>query len=149
MKRLIVLVLLIGVLTVLTACSPIDDINAVVNNFWEQWKAGNAANMVDLMTDEVEYALLIPDNALVSSLMKLPATKGIPAERLVEALVSSSIPTSGTLSISSTEEFGKYAIVTCLFNANADPNTKLEFIFHLNDTDDGWKINFFGIKEII
>lgn len=149
MKRLVVVVLLMGILTVLTACNPIDDINAVVNNFWEQWKAGNAANMVDLMTDEVEYALLIPDNALVSSLTKLPATKGIPAEMLVEALVSSSIPTLGTLSISSTEEFGKYAIVTCLFTANADPNTKLGFIFHLNDTDDGWKINFFGIKEII
>lgn len=42
LKRLVVVILLVGVLTALAACASIDGINAVVNNFWDQWKAGNA-----------------------------------------------------------------------------------------------------------
>ena len=152
MKRLIVIVLLMGALTVLTACAPKpEEVNAVVNNFWDQWKAGNEAGMVDLMTDEVDYGMLYPDDALAgslaASLAKLPVNRSIPAETLAAALASSSLPNSGTFSISSTEAFGEYAIVTCqLFITTAEPIKILQFIFHLNDTDAGWKINFLGIK---
>jgi len=151
LKRLAVIVLLMGTLTVLAACASIEDINAVVNNFWDQWKAGNAAGMVDLMTDEVDYGMLYPDDALAgslaASLAKLPVNRSIPAETLAAALASSSLPNSGTFSISSTEAFGEYAIVTCqLFITTAEPIKILQFIFHLNDTDAGWKINFLGIK---
>ena len=149
MKRLIALVLLIGVFTVLTACDPIDELNAVVNNFWEQWKAGNAANMLDLMTEEIEYALLIPDGTSSTSLTLPPAAKGVPASTIVDMLIASSFQDVATLSITSTETYGKYGIVTCLFSLNSDPSDKVEFVFHLNDTDDGWKINFVGVKDII
>lgn len=151
MKRLVVIVLLVGALTVLAACASIDDINAAVNNFWDQWKAGNAAGMVDLLTDEVSYGLLLPDDlatSIATSLARLPANRSVPAATLVASLLSTPIPTLATFSISSTEAFGEYAIVTCLFTTTAVSATTMQFIFHLNDTDAGWKINFFGIKGL-
>jgi len=157
LKRLIVIVLLMGALTVLTACAPKpEEVNAVVNNFWDQWKVGNEAGMVDLMTDEVDYGILISDDALSTALSTAlpttlsipPTTKGVPAESIAPALISSELQNLGTLTISSTEAFGDYAIVTCQFTATADPTISLQFIFHLNDTDAGWKINFLGIKGL-
>ena len=151
MKRLVVIVLLVGAITVLAACASIDDINAAVNNFWDQWKAGNAAGMVDLLTDEVSYGLLLPDDlatSIATSLARLPANRSVPAATLVASLLSTPLPTLATFSISSTEAFGEYAIVTCLFTTTAVSATTMQFIFHLNDTDAGWKINFLGIKGL-
>ena len=152
MKRGAFLFVLILGIVVLAACAPKpEEVNAVVNEFWTQWKAGNAAGMVDLLTDEVSYGLLLPDDlatSIATSLARLPANRSVPAATLVASLLSTPLPTLATFSISSTEAFGEYAIVTCLFTTTAVSATTMQFIFHLNDTDAGWKINFLGIKGL-
>jgi len=142
-KQKILLFALILGMTALTACVPKpEEVNAVVESFWEHWKAGNADKMADLMTDTVEMGIMMHVTSAEV------ADKGIPGSDLAEFLVTE-LPLATypgvTFSIKSTELFEKYAIVETLISA--DPDFHLAIIFHLQSTDDGWKISFMGLTS--
>lgn len=149
MKRIALLFALILGIIALTACAPKpEEVNAVVESFWDQWKAGNPAKMADLMTTKVDFGYMVPDDATTSSLAKI-ANKGVPAMDLAEALISNypvgEIP-GITFSISNTDLFEKYAVVDSIIST--EPDDYFNVVFHLRETDDGWKISFIGFKSV-
>jgi len=145
LKRLATITLLMVALITLTACAPkVEDINAVVNSFMDHWRAGDAAKMAALMTNEVEYGLIIPDYAFTESLSNPPASKGLPADELTEALAEEDMTVN--LTITKTEAFGDYAVVTGSYVDSVDPDTKGIMYFHLVNTDDGWKIRLIALS---
>jgi len=146
LKRLTTITLLMVALIALTACAPkIEEINAVVNSFVEHWKAGNAAKMAALMTDEVEYGMFFSGDAAPASFSSPPASKSMPASQLADTLASSPMAATVSCTITKTETFGDYAIVTCSFVDSASPDETIKFDFHLVKTDDGWKISLFAV----
>lgn len=148
MKRGAFLFVLILGIVVLAACAPKpEEVNAVVTEFWTQWKAGNPAGMVATMTAEVDFGLMASDTSRLAGLSEIP-NKGVPAMDLAEALVDDMpVGPSFTLSIIKTALFEEYAVVDAL--VDPDPSiadNEMKMILHLQNTNDGWKVCFIGFS---
>lgn len=144
-----VLVLTVA-LVFLTACAPKpEEINAVVDNFIEQWKAGNAANMTYLMTSEVEFGVLIPEDAVKPgpASFKLD-TKDVDAQTIAELMIAE-FNAEFTFKISDTRIIGTYAIVTVLLTDPEWPDDPVTCVFHLIEVEKTWKISLIGMKAVL
>lgn len=133
MKRgALLFVLILGILA-LVACAPKpEEVNAVVTEFWTQWKANNPAGMVATMAAEVDFGIM--------------ASKGVPAMDLAVLLVDDlPVDPSFTFSIITTELYDGYAVVEGAIDPDPTPGNEIEMTVHLRDTDDGWKICFVAL----
>jgi len=143
MKRITVLAVLVLSMAVLAACAPKpEEINAVVNDFFGQWKAGNTSKMTDLMTSEVYLGMFLVEMPSGASSVNTP-DKRVPALTIAEFLITDlSLDPDSTLSITKTDVYDGYAFVESVFDLSPDdsPDVKIPFTFHLKETDDGWKI---------
>lgn len=150
MKRFIIFLSIIMALTVITGCTAKaeEEVNAVVYEFWTQWRTENEVKLASLMTAEVEFGAFAGEDLDATPKTALPR-EGVPASFLADALIngySVADMSQDAFKITNTAIYKEYAVVDSLFVIPEEPDEEIKMLFHLVDTDEGWKVSLVGLK---
>lgn len=151
MKRSVIFLGIIVALAIMTGCAKIEEeVNAVVYDFWTQWHGANEAKLASLMTDEVDFGFFVEEKIEADSKTSLAENMTrISASDLATIMITtfSVIPfQEDAFTIAKTSVYTKYAVVNV--NLLTPANEVVEMLFHLIDTDEGWKICLVGLVGI-
>lgn len=148
MKRSVIFLGIIVALAIMTGCAKIEEeVNAVVYDFWTQWHGANEAKLASLMTDEVDFGFFVEEKIEADSKTSLAENMTrISASDLATIMITTFtvIPfQEDAFTIAKTSVYTKYAVVNV--NLLTPANEVVEMLFHLIDTDEGWKICLVGL----
>lgn len=155
MKRSVIFLGIIVALAIMTGCAKIEEeVNAVVYDFWTQWHGANEAKLASLMTDEVDFGFFVEEKIEADSKTSLAENMTrISASDLATIMITTFtvIPfQEDAFTIAKTSVYTKYAVVNVNLLTPADgvADGVIEMLFHLIDTDEGWKICLVGLVGI-
>lgn len=151
MKRSVIFLGIIVALAIMTGCAKIEEeVNAVVYDFWTQWHGANEAKLASLMTDEVDFGFFVEEKIEADSKTSLAENMTRISASDLATIMITNFPAiafqEDAFTIAKTSVYTKYAVVNV--NLLTPANEVVEMLFHLIDTDEGWKICLVGLVGI-